>query len=227
MSSESLPWDDPILAPLLVLWLYLPAYLANTGAMLGGKWIPSILGIHSKPIDGGKILKDGHRLLGDGKTWNGLLGGILVGGFLGMLIHSIASGNHVSDAPFLDLLANYGTSESSMNTGWFWVGNEWISAFIIGCTLGLSCLIGDCLGSFIKRRRGQKREGDESSHAPLLDTLPFAITAFLFGQLLLSPSILGSSELLMGMMILLILTPIIHRLTNTFGYWVGLKDVPY
>ena len=87
--------------------------------------------------------------------------------------------------------------------------------------------MGDSAGSFVKRRLGHKREGDVSSQAPLLDTLPFAISAFLFGQLFLSPSIVGSSELLMGMAILLILTPIMHRSFNVLGYRLGLKSVPY
>ena len=87
--------------------------------------------------------------------------------------------------------------------------------------------MGDSAGSFVKRRLGHKREGDVSSQAPLLATLPFAISAFLFGQLFLSPSIVGSSELLMGMAILLILTPIMHRSFNVLGYRLGLKSVPY
>ena len=51
--------------PLLVLWLYLPGYLANTAAMLGGKWIPDLTGIKPRPIDGGRTLSDGYRILGD------------------------------------------------------------------------------------------------------------------------------------------------------------------
>ena len=88
-------------------------------------------------------------------------------------------------------------------------------------------MIGDSVGSFVKRRLGHKREGDESSQAPLLDTLPFAIFSFSFGQLLLDPILMGSSELIMGMMILLMATPIIHRAFNIMGYKLGLKSVPY
>ena len=45
--------DELWSGPLLVLWLYLPGYLANTAAMLGGKWIPDLTGIEPRPIDGG------------------------------------------------------------------------------------------------------------------------------------------------------------------------------
>ena len=65
-SAGTLPWEPIIVAPLLVLWLYLPGYLSNTTAMLGGKWIPDRTGITVYPIDGGKIHSDGIRLLGEG-----------------------------------------------------------------------------------------------------------------------------------------------------------------
>ena len=172
-------------------------------------------------------MSDGNRVLGDGKTWNGLIGGTIGGGLLGVLTHSISNGNSVDSAPFLDSLSTYGTNSSEISDSWFYFGGESVTAFTIGCVLGFGCLVGDSAGSFIKRRLGHKREGDVSSQAPLLDTLPFAISAFIFGQLFLSPSIVGSSELLMGMVILLILTPIMHRSFNVIGYRLGLKSVPY
>ncbi len=225
MSTELLPWENYFLSPLLVLWLYLPGYLANTAAMLGGKWIPDATGIPVKPIDGGKVLSDGNRMLGDGKTWNGLAGGTLGGGLICMLTHAIASGNPITAAPFIDPLGTYGLG--SWEGAWFAVGGEWGTAFLMGCVLGFGCMVGDSAGSFVKRRRGLKREGEVSSKAPLLDTLPFAISTFLFGQLLLTSSIVGHRGLVLGMVILLVLTPIIHRSFNVLGYKLGLKSVPY
>ena len=61
-------------------------------------------------------------------------------------------------------------------------------------------------GSFFKRRRGMKREGNISSKAPLLDTLPFAIMVFLWGQLFLGDSLLSQSELILPMIIMVIFT---------------------
>ncbi len=215
------------MAPLLVLWLYLPGYLSNTAAMLGGKWIPDLTGIPVFTIDRGKSLSDGNRILGDGKTWNGLVGGTVGGGLLGVLTHSIAKGNLVESAPFLDPLSTYGTSSAEISDAWFYVGGESMTAFSMGCVLGFGCMVGDSAGSFVKRRQGHKREGNVSSEAPLLDTLPFAASAFLFGQVFLSPSLVGSSELLLGMAILLVVTPILHRSFNIIGYRLGLKSVPY
>ncbi len=93
--------------------------------------------------------------------------------------------------------------------------------------LGLSSLIGDSTGSYIKRRKGMKREGDVSSKAPLLDTLPFAVATFTFGILFLRGSAIGDPDAILGMLVLLAATPFIHRLFNLFGYWLGWKDVPY
>ncbi len=42
-------------------------------------------GLWPWPIDGGRVMKDGNRMLGDGKTWNGLIGGSLTAGVLCML----------------------------------------------------------------------------------------------------------------------------------------------
>ena len=207
--------------PLLVLWLYLPGYLANTAAMLGGKWIPDLIGFKPQPIDGGRRLSDGHRILADGKTWNGLIGAIIGAGLLCMLTHSIGENHLVDGGILLDPLI------WATPADWFWIGGEWGAAFIGGAFLGLGCMIGDCAGSFIKRRTGKKREGDESSEAPLIDTLPFAICTFTMGMLLFPDLLIGNSALIAPMCGLLILTPVIHRLTNIFGYWVGLKEVPY
>jgi len=229
MASESLPWDDPFVAPLLVLWLYLPGYLSNTAAMLGGKWIPDLTGMRVFPIDGGRVLRDGNRILGDGKTWNGLIGGILGGGLLAILTHALGSGNSIDSAPFLDPLGTYelSTTTSTVSDSRYYIGGDIGAAFVLGCVLGFGCMVGDSVGSLVKRRLGHKREGDESSEAPLLDTMPFAVSTFLFGQVLLAPSIVGSPDLLMGMGILLVITPILHRAFNILGYRLGLKSVPY
>ena len=81
--------------------------------------------------------------------------------------------------------------------------------------------------SFVKRRRGLKREGDESSKAPLLDTVPFALSIFLFAFLLFDDQIIMHEQLHDEIIALLVLTPIIHRLFNVLGYRLGLKSVPY
>ena len=208
---------------LMALWLYLPGFLANTFAMMWGKWLPKT-GYGPWPIDGGRKMKDGNRILGDGKTWNGLIGGSLTSGLLCVLIVTlmgdVPTSTDIESSVFAHPLTGYeGT--------WFDVGSVGLSAFILGSFLGFACLIGDSTGSFIKRRRGLKREGDVSSKAPLLDTLPFAIMVFLWGQLFLQNSLLSDTELVLPMVVIVVITPILHRSFNLIGYYIGWKDVPY
>ena len=208
---------------LMALWLYLPGFLANTFAMMWGKWLPKT-GYGPWPIDGGRKMKDGNRILGDGKTWNGLIGGSLTSGLLCVLIVTlmgdVPTSTDIESRVFAHPLTGYeGT--------WFDVGSVGLSAFILGSFLGFACLIGDSTGSFIKRRRGLKREGDVSSKAPLLDTLPFAIMVFLWGQLFLQNSLLSDTELILPMVVIVVITPILHRSFNLIGYYIGWKDVPY
>ena len=223
--SPAFPAPDPAafaLNILSVLMMYGPFYLANTGAMLFGKWIPDKLGFSSTVIDGGRNWKDGFRLLGDGKTWNGLLGGAFFSGLLTMLAHYLWLDRLLPDArPFVDPTLLSGPDD------WFWVGGEWGAAFAMGFTLGLACMIGDTAGSFIKRRRGLKREGDESSQAPLLDTMPFAIAIFVTAFTLFDAQIITDEQLQGEIVTLIVLTPIIHRLSNRLGYRLGLKSVPF
>ena len=208
---------------LMTLWLYLPGFLANTFAMMWGKWLPKT-GYGPWPIDGGKNWKDGNRILGDGKTWNGLIGGSITSGLLCLLIVAL-----LGDAPTSDNIETriFAHPLTGAENSWLSMGNELISAFILGTFLGFACLVGDSTGSFIKRRRGLKREGEISSKAPLLDTLPFAIMVFLWGQLFLGDSLVSSTDLILPMLIIIIITPILHRSFNLIGYAIGWKDVPY
>jgi CDP-2,3-bis-(O-geranylgeranyl)-sn-glycerol synthase len=209
---------------LCVLLMYGSAYLANTGAMLFGKWIPEKTGIPVIVIDGGRNYSDGHRLLGDGKSWNGLIGGGIVSGLLFMLAHKLWNSNG-ANAPLVDPLL-YADSND-----WFWLiesdNSGLIAAFTMGFVLGFACMVGDMCGSFIKRRRGLKREGDQSSEAPLLDTIPFAIAIFITSFILFDGQIITHHNLVEEILFLLLVTPLIHRLFNVIGYKFGLKDVPY
>ena len=151
-----------LLLALMTLWLYLPGFIANTFAMMWGKWLPKT-GYGPWPIDGGRVMKDGNRMLGDGKTWNGLIGGSLTAGLLCMLQVAIVGTTFDEASVFVSPLTG---SEDA----WFSIGGPYLTAYIMGSFLGFACLLGDMTGSFFKRRRGLKREGDVSSKAPLLDT---------------------------------------------------------
>ena len=181
----------------IVLWIMMPAYLANTIAVLtGGKY----------PIDQGRIHSDGNRILGDGKTWSGLIGGTLGGVFIGFLQINIGRG-------LIKALSG------SQNVD-FWGENPIIVFFI----LSFGALFGDMAASFIKRRSQLKR-GDKS---PLLDMFDFIgmalLLSFIFANDWLMSWIL---EGYVPLFTLLVATPILHRGVNIIGYKLGVKNEPW
>jgi len=70
---------DKILSALLYI---LPAYVANATPVLSTRILKE-----TTPIDGYRYAWDGRRLLGDGKTWEGLFSGIVGGTLTGMTLY--------------------------------------------------------------------------------------------------------------------------------------------
>ena len=157
-------WITPL------LW-FLPAYIANASATLS-----KLVG-KTHPIDSG-LTYNGRRILGDGKTWEGLLIGFLAGILTGIPLFR-----------FLSL-------------------GPWWEPIII--TLG--ALLGDMIGSFIKRQCDLER----GAEATLIDQLDFV-----FGVFLLDPP---SPDY--GIVILAI-TPILHKIANVLAHRMGVKNVPW
>ena len=181
----------------IVLWIMMPAYLSNTFAVItGGKF----------PIDQGKIHSDGNRILGDGKTWSGLIGGTSGGMLIGYL--QLNYGNAIIDGI------------AGTNNYNFWGENELIIIFL----LAFGALLGDLTASFFKRRTKLNR-GDKS---PVLDMFDF-IGMALFLTLLFDYEWL-KSWILDGyapLFTLLIATPFLHRGVNIIGYKLGIKNEPW
>jgi CDP-2,3-bis-(O-geranylgeranyl)-sn-glycerol synthase len=177
----------------LSIWLGLSAWIANATPVLGGG---------GRPIDGGRVFRDGHRILGDGKS----IRGFIVGVFFGTLVGAA----QFLSAPYLrPLLAQFVTITPEMD---YVLSMSVPVAFL----LSLGALTGDVLGSFIKRRVNVK-SGDPS---PFLDQLGFIIMALIFAYPLMMPSPI--------FVLILILTTLgIHWLSNALGYLVGLKENPW
>jgi CDP-2,3-bis-(O-geranylgeranyl)-sn-glycerol synthase len=102
-------------------WFFLPAGIANMSPVFAAK-IPFIRNWKT-PIDLGKT-QDGHRILGDNKTWRGLAFGTFIGAFVCILQQMV--------------LPEYSLSH----------------AVVIGAAQGAGALVGDAAESFFKRRHG-------------------------------------------------------------------------
>jgi CDP-2,3-bis-(O-geranylgeranyl)-sn-glycerol synthase len=86
----------------------------------------------------------------------------------------------------------------------------------LGFLLALGALLGDLMGSFIKRRLGIERGGA----LPGLDQLGFVIIALL----LASPVEVPSWQVIVA---IFLITPALHLATNFIAYKLGLKSRPY
>lgn len=184
--------------PLLVLlgfWLMLPSLLPNSAAAVFGGGLP---------VDLGRSWK-GTRLLGDGKTWRGLIGGICAGISLGIVQLYIAF-------PF-DRLNFFGFGEFPTNLA-------------IVTVLAVGSLSGDLIGSFIKRRLGLGR-GDK---ALLLDQYNFLLGSMLLVLLIFPNWFIGNfwnDDGWISLLAILIITPLLHRGVNIIGFKSGFKKVPW
>lgn len=128
------------------VWLMWAAYGANGLCMLArGK----------RPIDGGRNF-DGKPILGRGKTWEGLI--------LGVVIAVLVATFQMYAYPFLP----WNLSPVPLDI-------VLMSPFM-GFVVGLGAMVGDLGGSFVKRRFGIGR----GKPAPLLDQLDFIIGMFIF-----------------------------------------------
>mgnify|MGYP003977352855 CR=1 FL=1 len=151
------------------------------------------------PIANGKIPIDGGRKV---KEWR-ILGdgktweGFFLGLFVGVLVGLAEAYLRI---PINDM---YGIELPVIT---------FLTAFLIP----LGALLGDLAGSFIKRRFRMPRGSD----APFLDQLDF-----LMGALFLSFWFIDLSAAMI--VIMFIITPILHRLTNIIGFWLKLKREPW
>ncbi len=150
------------------------------------------------PLDMGQTFQDGRRTLGDGKTFRGTIAGTACGILMGLLQNQIA--------PVLGL-PTFGTGFEQLPV-------------LLGLSLG--AMLGDIVAAFFKRRMGLKRG------APLfvIDQIDFVIGAWLL-TIILAPQWFWENFTPLIMLIVLIITPILHRVTNIIGYKIGAKREPW
>ncbi|MGC9443412.1 MAG: CDP-2,3-bis-(O-geranylgeranyl)-sn-glycerol synthase [Candidatus Methanospirareceae archaeon] len=182
---------SPLLLTIVVaLWLMLPAYITNaSAAFFGGK----------TPIDRG-IYWGKHRLLGDGKTYEGLVTGFACGVLIG-LMQQVLQGRAQLQLP------DFGSFPLCLVT--------------LAC-LCAGAMLGDLLGSFVKRRAGVER----GAPLPLLDQLDFVAGAWLLLLLFAREWFIAafSWDIILAV---IMLTPLLHLATNYVGFKIGRKKVPW
>lgn len=110
---------------------FLPAGLANMAPVFANK-IP-ILNRWKTPLDFSKKFH-GKRILGNNKTWRGLVCGTLIGSLAGVIIN----------LAYPDLITRVATV--SFTPG--------LAMLIGGAAMGAGALLGDAIESFFKRRTG-------------------------------------------------------------------------
>ena len=143
---------------------------------------------------GGKRIDDvlGIRVFGSHKTVRGFLSGVLAG---------------TASAVLLKYFFPWAFSSLSIGA-WAW-----------GLVLGFSAMIGDLLGSFLKRRLGMK-EGEEW----FPDTFLFFLTTLIAGGLV-NPELILSN--IPEVFLLFMLTIVAHRAFNVLANAMNLKGVPW
>jgi len=209
----------------VVLLIMAPAYLSNTIAVLtGGRY----------PIDQGKLYSDGNRILGDGKTWSGLIGGTIGGIIVGYgmifvilrnLYHDILwkLGLDSSSENFVDKLNLMFRKDPTFLDHRLW-GTDFLTITSIFFLLSFGALFGDMAASFYKRRQNLQR-GDKFA---LLDMYDFIFMSLLLCFIFQRDWLL--SWILDGwvpLFTILVLTPFLHRGVNIIGYKIGVKNEPW
>ena len=181
-----------------VLWLLLPAYIANAFATLPRGRGP--------PMDLGRTwARDGRRILGPSKTWSGFL----VAGFGAMPFCLLEAGLILRAPANLALVPVLAPSV--------------LAAVPLAALLTFGAMAGDAIGSFLKRRLGRA----SGTRTLLLDQLPFVLVPIGLG-LLAYPVLFGAVFLSWEAVLwLLVYTLGLHVSFNWIGYKAGLKKVPW
>lgn len=215
-------WADWIALLIFSLLIIVPAYISNASMVITGG---------GKPIDGGRILRDGRRIFGDHKTWNGLKGPLYIGIPISLFLFLLFT---LLWAPIKDVIIDaaaqgqYLLYEDIRIFEYYFKGGQIPLNFLVVIArvflAAYGAVLGDLLGSFLKRRF------DIKSGAPfwIVDQLDFALVALIFVSIpgFILPSLFLIPDIHI-IIFLLIITPAVSIIANTVAYMIGLKDVPW
>ncbi|NVM52558.1 MAG: CDP-2,3-bis-(O-geranylgeranyl)-sn-glycerol synthase [Candidatus Helarchaeota archaeon] len=188
-----------------------PAFFANAGMTFAGTY----RGV-GRPIDGGRNFIDGKRILGNGKTWKGFLGGILIGSTLSWLLFLVYLALQIGLPPpgsVRWLQVHQVTRTEIFN---IFIAPPPLNLILRTILLSVGACVGDLVGSFFKRRFKRER----GTQFPLLDQLDFLLMAYLFAYAFFPIR-------WYYILVISIFTPLVAILANIIAYAIGKKDVPW
>ena len=221
--SFVLSWADWLAILIFSVLFIVPAYFSNAGMVIVGG---------GKPLDRGKLWRDGRRILGDHKTISGLIKGPLYIGIplsCALFLLFLLLWPAIQQIPIEG--ASIGVYQLYFEITYYQyyfiggpipIGILMLLFRIVFCSYGAA--FGDLAGSFLKRRFNIK------SGAPfwVVDQLDFAVGALIFAFI---PAIFFPGLYLVPdlniVILLLILTPSVSLIANTIAYLINLKDVPW
>lgn len=150
------------------------------------------------PIDAGRTWR-GTRLLGEGKTWRGLAAGTLAGLVFAVALSALAPAVGASiDVPLPGF------------------------PLAVAVALPAGAMLGDVAGSFVKRRTGR----DRGAAFPVLDQLDFVAGAIVL-TFVAAPDWALTTFTIPVLAAVVVVTPVLHLLTNGIAYALGLKREPW
>ncbi|WP_418283882.1 CDP-2,3-bis-(O-geranylgeranyl)-sn-glycerol synthase [Halorubrum sp. DTA46] len=158
----------------------------------------AVLAGGGRPIDGGREWR-GARVLGDGKTWRGTAVGTLTGVALALALNAV--NGPASAAVGVDLPT---------------------FSLPAAFALAFGAMCGDIGASFIKRRSGRER----GAAFPGLDQLDFVAGALLLAVVVDTAWTLDTFTLPV-LAVVLVMTPVLHVVTNVGAYALGVKNEPW
>ena len=158
----------------------------------------AVLAGGGRPIDGGREWR-GARVLGDGKTWRGTAVGTLVGVVLAFALNAV---NDPASAALGVDLPRFGLPAA------------------VALALGAMC--GDIGASFLKRRSGREC----GAAFPGVDQLDFVVGALALA-FLVDPAWATDVFTLPVIAAVVVMTPVLHVVTNVGAYALGVKNEPW